>query len=64
MWLKCYLTEDFAASIAGVAEKTFREKVWFSLEGIAQLDVDVVSSCCFLSIAVEMRSVLAHSFSF
>ena len=43
MWLKCH-TEDIRAGIAGVDEKTYSEKVWFYLEGIARLDTMVVSS--------------------
>jgi hypothetical protein len=43
MWLKAYHTEDIGSALAGVDEKTFREKVWFYVEGIARLDTDVVS---------------------
>jgi len=44
MWLKCHHVEDVGASIAGVDEKTWREKVWFCLEGTARLDAAVASS--------------------
>lgn len=46
MWLKNYEIEDVGAGIAGVDEKTFREKVWFYVQGVARLDTTVVSSCC------------------
>ena len=37
MWAKGYQTEDVGAGICGVDEKTYREKVWFYLEGLARL---------------------------
>lgn len=43
-WLRCYHVEDIGSAIAGVDEKTYREKVWFYAEGIARLDTAVVSS--------------------
>lgn len=43
MWLKSYHNEEVGAGIAGVDEKTYREKVWFYLKGIARMDGDVVS---------------------
>lgn len=46
-WMRCYNTEDIGAGIAGVDEKTYREKVWFYMEGIARLDTTVVSCCRF-----------------
>lgn len=42
MWLKGYNNEEVHASQAGVDEKTFREKVWFYVEGIARLDTTIV----------------------
>lgn len=43
MWLKCYSSEAVHAGQARVDEKTFREKVWFYVKGIAQLDRKLVS---------------------
>jgi hypothetical protein len=37
--MKCYHTDDVAAAIAGVDEKTWREKCWFYMKGLAQLDM-------------------------
>ena len=42
MWLKCYHNEEVSAGIAGVDEKTFRDKVLFYVEGIARLDTTIV----------------------
>lgn len=41
-WMKSYNTEDIGAGLAGVDEKTYREKVWFYLEGMARLDATIV----------------------
>jgi hypothetical protein len=35
MFLRCYHTEDVGAGIARVDEKTYQEKVWFYMQGIA-----------------------------
>ena len=43
MFLKVYSTGTIHARMVGCDEKTFCEKVWFYTEGIAQLDVMVVS---------------------
>ena len=43
MWLNCYSTTEIHSAQAGVDEKTFRDKVWFYVEGIARLDKSVVS---------------------
>lgn len=43
LWLNCYAVEEIHAAQVGVDEKTFREKVWFYVEGIAQLDRNLVS---------------------
>ena len=73
MWLKGYFTEDVGAAMAGVDEKTFREKVWFYVEAIARLDSMVVchwvllgavdrcqlSDACFL---YHLTIVLSNSF--
>lgn len=53
-WMKSYNTEDIGASLAGVDEKTYREKVWFYLEGIARLDTTIVSPCCRVSVASHL----------
>lgn len=37
LWLKRYDTEEVGASLAGTDEKTYREKVWFYLRGMARL---------------------------
>ena len=39
MWLKCYHIELVGASLAGdnVDEKTYREKAWFYIKGLANL---------------------------
>lgn len=50
-WMKSYSTEDIGAGIAGVDEKTYREKVWFYLEGIARMDTTVVR-CCHHVVAI------------
>jgi hypothetical protein len=42
MWLNCYSTTEIHSAQAGVDEKTFRDKVWFYVEGIARLDKSVV----------------------
>lgn len=42
MFLKSYHNEEVAAGIAGVDEKTYRDKVWFYVKGIARLDSAVV----------------------
>jgi len=46
MWLKSYHNEEISAGLAGVDEKTFRDKVWFYVEGIARLDTAIVSPAC------------------
>jgi hypothetical protein len=43
MWLKCYSTTEIHSAQACVDEKSFRDKVWFYVEGIAHLDKSVVS---------------------
>ena len=43
LWLFVYSTEEVHAIQVGVDEKTFREKVWFYVEGLARLDKTLVS---------------------
>ena len=43
MFLKVYSTETVQARTVGCDEKTFRERVWFLAEGIANLDTKLVS---------------------
>ena len=43
MFLKVYSTETVHARMVVCDEKTFRAKVWFLLEGIATLDIMLVS---------------------
>ena len=49
LFLRRYGTEEIMADVAGVCEKTFRKWAWFYAEGMAKLDLIVVSrsvSCC------------------
>ena len=43
LFLKVYSTEEVNAGRVKTDEKTFREQVWFILEGIAKLDTVLVS---------------------
>ena len=44
-FLKVYLTESVLAANMGCTERTFRDRVWFLLDGIARLDSILVSTC-------------------
>ena len=50
MWLNCYSTTEIHSAQAGVDEKTFRDKVWFYVEGIAHLDKSVVRKKSWLCV--------------
>jgi hypothetical protein len=47
-FLKGYETEGRCASRCGCDEKTFRKWIWLYIGIVADFDVDVVSSCCYL----------------
>ena len=57
MWLKSYHNEEVGAGIAGVDEKTYRDKVWFYVEGIARLDTAVVSHFVAVFLLLVSRSI-------
>ena len=42
IWLYCYCSENILAAKVGADEKTFREKVWFYVRGIAGLNEQFV----------------------
>lgn len=51
MFAKRYECEEVLSSTAGCDEKTFRKWAWFYIEGVANLDMNVVSF--YLNVALQ-----------